>query len=105
MNGARASTAACTPRTKRSPTTEPIEPPMKRNSKAATTAGMLWILPCITTSASSSPVLSAAATRRSGYFLLSLNFRMSIGLTSAPISRRPSASSSMSSRSRAFSEW
>ena len=30
-----------TPRTKRSPTTEPIEPPMKSNSKQAATSGML----------------------------------------------------------------
>ena len=31
--------AVSTPRTKRSPTTEPIEPPMKSNSKQATTTG------------------------------------------------------------------
>ena len=37
MNGQLLSTAALTPRTKRSPTTEPIEPPIKRNSKAAIT--------------------------------------------------------------------
>ena len=38
-NGSFCSIAVCTPRTKRSPTTEPIEPPMKSNSKQATTTG------------------------------------------------------------------
>ena len=36
-NGSFCSIATCTPRTKRSPTTEPIEPPMKSNSNAAAT--------------------------------------------------------------------
>ena len=94
-------TARRTPLTKRSPTTEPIEPPMKRNSNAAMTTGRPFIFPFITTSASSSPVAFFAAARRSGYFLLSLNFRMSVGFTLSPISSRPSSSSSRSSRSRA----
>ena len=67
-NGTRFSYATRTPRTKRSPTTEPIEPPMKSNSKQASTSGTLLMLPCITTSASVSPVSSSAAASRSGYF-------------------------------------
>ena len=82
MNGVFWSIAASTPRTKRSPTTEPIEPPMNSNSKAAATIGSVWTAPPITTSASVSPVDSIACFRRSGYFLLSLNFSGSTGTTS-----------------------
>lgn len=39
-----------------SPTTEAIEPPMKENSKAATTTGIPFNVPFITTIASFSPV-------------------------------------------------
>ena len=39
--GTFCSIAVSTPRTKRSPTTEPIEPPMKSNSKQAATSGTL----------------------------------------------------------------
>ena len=38
--GAPVSRLASTPRTNRSPTTEPIDPPMNRNSKAAATTGI-----------------------------------------------------------------
>ena len=84
--GTFCSMATCTPCTNRSPTTEPIEPPMKSNSKQATTAGNARIDPPITTSASVSPVSFIACWSRSGYFLLSLNFRASTGSTSWPIS-------------------
>ena len=95
-----------TPCTKRSPTTEPIEPPIKRNSNAATTTGWPCNSPFITTNASSSPVALRAALKRSGYFLLSLNFKISVGFTAAPISSRFSLSSSISSRSRAvMASW
>jgi hypothetical protein len=57
--------ATRTPRTKRSPTTEPIEPPMKSKSKAAQTTPSALIEPCITTSASPSAVWSCASERRS----------------------------------------
>ncbi len=80
--GTFCSTAVSTPRTKRSPTTDPMEPPMKSNSKQATTTGTLITAPPITISASVSPVASIAALRRSGYFLLSRNFRASTGNTS-----------------------
>ncbi len=85
-NGVFCSTAVSTPRTNRSPTTEPIEPPMKSNSKQAATMGTLITAPPITTSASVSPVVSSASLRRSGYFLLSLNLSASTGSTSWPIS-------------------
>ncbi len=85
-NGVFCSIAVCTPRTNRSPTTDPIEPPMKSNSKQATTIGTLINAPPITTSASVSPVFSSASFSRSGYFLLSLNLSASTGSTSWPIS-------------------
>ena len=43
IKGACASIAALTPRTNRSPTTAPIEPPRNSNSKQATTTGIDWI--------------------------------------------------------------
>ena len=103
--GTRLSNATRTPRTKRSPTTDPIEPPMNSNSKHASTSGTPLMLPCITTSASVSPVSSRAAASRSGYFFWSLNLRLSTGTTSEPISKRPSGSSSWSMRSRAGTRW
>ena len=65
---------------------------------AAATTGMVLMAPCMTTRESLSPVASLASIRRSGYFLESLNFRLSTGTTSAPISKRPSVSSSRSRR-------
>jgi hypothetical protein len=65
MKGDCSSIAALTPRTKRSPTTAPIEPPRNSNSKQATTTGTVLIAPCITTMASASPVSSLAAISRS----------------------------------------
>jgi hypothetical protein len=61
MNGTFCSRATWAPRTKRSPTTEPIEPPMNSNSKQATTTGRLMMEPPCTISASVSPVASIAA--------------------------------------------
>ena len=103
INEQLSATARRTPCTKRSPTTEPMEPPIKRNSKAATTTGRPFMVPFITTKASSSPVALRAAVRRSVYFLLSLNFSGSVGLILAAISSRPSSSKSRSKRSRAES--
>ena len=57
---------ACTPRTKRSPTADPIDPPMNSNSNAATMRGTFFIAPCITTKASVSPVVFSASSSRSG---------------------------------------
>ena len=79
-NGTFCSIAVSTPRTKRSPTTEPIEPPMKSNSKQAATSGTL-----MHRAAASRPARrsrrwpSSASFRRSGYFLLSLNLSGSTG--------------------------
>ena len=86
MNGTFCSMAVATPRTKRSPTTEPIDPPMNWNSKQATTTGNARIEPPMTTRASVSPVSSIASCRRSGYLRLSRNFSASTGSTSWPIS-------------------
>ena len=86
MNGTFCSSATWAPRTKRSPTTEPMVPAMNSNSKQATTTGRLMIEPPCTISASVSPVPSIASFRRSGYFLLSLNFRLSTGNASWPMS-------------------
>ena len=99
------STATCAPRTKRSPTTEPIDPPMNSNSKTASTSGTALIVPCTTTSASVSPVSTVAAFNRSGYFFPSVNFRLSTGTTSLPISNRFSGSSNRSIRVRALIRW
>ena len=86
MKGTFCSMAACTPRTKRSPTTLPMLPAMKSNSKQAATALMPWMAPPMTTMASVSPVFSSASLSRSGYLRLSLNFSGSTGRTSWPIS-------------------
>jgi len=60
-----------------SPTTEPIEPPMKENSKATETSGRSSRRPDIAISASFSPVFFCAAATRSLYFFWSLNFSAS----------------------------
>ncbi len=59
---------------------------MNENSKQAATTGSVRIAPPITTIASVSPVSSIASLRRSGYLRLSLNFSVSTGTISWPIS-------------------
>ena len=86
MKGTFCSMAVSTPRTKRSPTTLPMLPPMNSNSKQAATTLTECTAPPITTSASVSPVFSIASLMRSGYLRLSLNFSASTGTTSCPIS-------------------
>ena len=54
-----------TARTKRAPTTEDMEPPMKENSNEQATTGTPLRVPFITTSASFSPVSFWAADKRS----------------------------------------
>ncbi|MDT4823330.1 hypothetical protein FQZ97_565540 [compost metagenome] len=100
-SGQRCSRATLAARTKRSPTMAPMEPPMKENSKAQATIGILCRVPRMAIRASFSPVSFCAAARRSLYFLLSRNFRRSTGSRSAPISSRPSGSRKMFSRARA----
>src|SRR5206468_11590798 len=101
MNGSSSSQQSCTARTKRSPTTDPIEPPRKPNSNAATTIGTAFTEPCITTRASVSPVAFSASSRRSLYLRLSLNLSGSIGTTSLASSALPSPSRKRSRRWRA----
>ncbi|MOA25671.1 hypothetical protein D3C78_1464120 [compost metagenome] len=102
ISGQRFSRATLAARTKRSPTMEPMEPPMKENSKAQVTTGRPRSRPLMATRASFSPVSFCAALRRSLYFLLSRNFRRSTGSSSAPISSRPSASRKKFRRVRAL---
>jgi len=84
--GTFCSMAVPTPRPNRSPTTLPMEPPMKSNSKAAATRLMLCTAPPMTIRASVSPVFSSASFRRCGYLRLSWNLSASTGSTSWPIS-------------------
>ncbi|CSB70012.1 Uncharacterised protein [Vibrio cholerae] len=65
INPQLCSIAASTARTKRAPTTEPIEPPIKENSKAHATTGTPSTAPFMTTRASFSPLAFCAAARRS----------------------------------------
>ena len=69
-----------------SPSFEIASIALNSNSKQATTTGKVMMAPPRTTSASVSPVASIAAFSRSGYFLLSLNFSVSTGNASWPIS-------------------
>ena len=68
ISGTRSASAASAARVKRSPTTEPIEPPMNENSNAHATMPRPFSAPRIATSASFSPVAFCDATRRSLYF-------------------------------------
>ncbi len=99
--GAPMSRARSAPRAKRSPTTEPIEPPMNAKSKAAATIGRCSRLPSSTISASRSPVAFWLDLIRSTYFFWSLNFRTSVGPSSAPISVPVPGSRNDASRTRA----
>jgi hypothetical protein len=100
-SGDFSSSALSTARAKRSPTTEPIEPPMKAKSNAQATSGLPLSWPCIATSASRSPVAFCAALIRSEYFFWSLNFSTSVGPSLVPISRAAPPSNSALSRARA----
>ena len=94
--------AASTPRVKRSPTTEPMEPPMNSNSKAAATRSRPLRRPRMTTRASFSLVSFWAWASRSLYFFRSLNLRGSTDSRSGAISSRPSGSRKLSRRRRAL---
>ncbi len=85
-NGAPICSAVSAASAKRSPTTEPIEPPMKAKSNEAATSGCALSRPCIAISASYSPVLFCEILMRSLYFFWSLNFSASVGPRRAPIS-------------------
>jgi hypothetical protein len=64
-SGMRCSRQCSTARTNFSPTTEPIEPPRKRNSKAHGDQSRPASLPRMTISASRSPVCFCACSERS----------------------------------------
>ena len=100
-NGQLSSSACSTARTKRAPTTDAIDPPIKANSNEAATIGMPCKVPFMATKASFSPVSFCAAEMRSLYFLESLNFRISFGSSSLPNSTSLPASSSICNRERA----
>ena len=61
ISGLSCSTASRAAVTSASPTPAPMEPPMKENSKAATTARCPSMAPCATTTASSCPALAFSA--------------------------------------------
>ena len=65
ISGASCSTASLAAVTIASPTPAPMDPPMKANSKAATTALRPSIVPCATTTASSIAFLVCASFSRS----------------------------------------
>lgn len=64
-NGQPTSSATSAERAKRSPTTDPIEPPMKAKSKAAATSGLPLSVPRMAISASYSPLAFWLALMRS----------------------------------------
>ena len=61
-----------------SPTTEPIDPPIKAKSIAAITKSLPKDLPTAVLTASFNLVFSCAAFNLSGYFLVSSNFKGSL---------------------------
>ncbi len=84
-----------------SPTTEPIEPPMKPKSIVARTTGRPAIDAVPMTIASPRPVSSSAAARRSMYVLRSTKASGSAERRSASCSTNVPSSTSCSIRSRA----
>ena len=75
ISGLRSESARSAARAIFSPTTEPMEPAMKKNSMAPMITGIPSIDPEPITIASEVPTCSSAARRRSRYFLLSRNRR------------------------------
>src|SRR5690606_19848948 len=105
--GAPISQARSAASAKRSPTTEPIDPPMNAKSNAQATIGRPASAPSIATSASRSPLDFCAALIRSEYFFWSLNFSTSTGPRPAPISVPVPSSRNAASlaRARIFMWW
>ena len=90
------------PRTIFSPTTTPIEPPMKLYSIDATTASTPLIRPTPTITASFWPVDFCVAASRDLYGLVSVNFSGSFDVRFGAISSHRSSSNSVFSRSVAL---
>jgi hypothetical protein len=82
-----------------SPTTEPIEPPMKAKSMTQMTIFVPLIVPVPHTAASRMPVASLAASSRSGYVFWST--KPSVSTDSSPASCSTKLSRSSSSARRA----
>ncbi len=78
MSGRRSERARSAARVTFSPTTEPIEPAMKKNSIAPMMTGIPSSVPDPMTIASESPTLASASRSRSRYFLLSRNLSGSV---------------------------
>src|SRR5580693_4544416 len=101
IRGWRVSMANSTPRVTFSPTTAPIEPPMKLNSIAQTTTGRPASCPSAVITASFMPSFLRASLRRVAYGFVSTNCRGSVDVIPASCSvQRPS--SSISKRCFAF---
>ena len=67
ISGSRSARACSAARVTFSPTTVPIEPPMKAKSITQTATFVPDMVPVPQTAASRTPVLTRAAARRSGY--------------------------------------
>ena len=105
-SGVRDSRACSAARVTFSPTTAPIEPPMKPKSMTQIATGMEPIAPVPQTAASRIPVAVCAATRRSGYGFWSTNPSGSTDCRPASRSAHVPWSSSRSSRAAADSrKW
>ena len=104
--GFRSEYARSAARVSFSPTTLPIEPPMKSKSMTARTIGTLEIRASPVRTASLCPLFACAAAIRSGYGLVSTNPSGSDEIMSASISVNDRASARSSIRARAPSlKW
>ena len=104
--GARRSSASSMPRTIFSPTTTPIEPPMKPYSIDATTASRPLIRPMPTITASFCPVDFCVAASRALYGLVSVKVSGSFDVRLGAISSHRSSSNRILRRSVLFSrKW
>src|SRR5713226_9701280 len=93
MNGWRVSMASSMPRVTFSPTTAPMEPPMKPNSIEHMTTGRPLSWPSAVMTASFMPSFFLASRRRDAYDLVSTNLRGSVEVMPASCSvQRPSRS-------------
>src|SRR5882762_7658206 len=93
MNGWRVSIASSMPRVTFSPTTAPIEPPMKPNSMEHITTGRPLRWPSAVMTASFMPSFFMASFRRAAYALVSTNLSGSVEVMPASCSvQRPSRS-------------
>jgi len=102
-SGARRATLTSAARANRSPTTEPIEPPMNLNSNATATTGAPCNAPARASNASLAAEAFFASLNRSRYRLRSRNFSISTGATPSPNHSTESGSRKACNRARADS--